>query len=256
VSVNLFGSLGDGKFHEMLTGNNIDPAHRTRLMLGAVGFLFEFVVQFVSHFQYDWQYLRACQVIDPKHATTTGLQESAEEWNARWRVILDEVPFLGRLPEDTKLKMSTQMQRVRVKGTRLTGSSSGMPPWIGHPKHKKDSEEGRDAAKVLPPDPQQNMILYWSQMKRASLVDVSYWCDLCLLIARATPTSVACETSFSTHDVVNSSRRRRLKPQHITWLIGGHKWSERLADMNLQGPQYANLVRKIADKVEGGEPDE
>ena len=67
--------------------------------------------------RYDWEYLRACQVLDP--STVTGGVERGE-WLRMVNTIIDTVPALSRLAEPTKVLMRLQAARVHQVGVSLS----------------------------------------------------------------------------------------------------------------------------------------
>jgi len=70
-----FAAFGEGKFFTLLEDAGVEA--QRRWMNEAANFLFVFVVGFVKRFRYDWEYLRACQVLDPS-TVTRGVERG--EW--------------------------------------------------------------------------------------------------------------------------------------------------------------------------------
>ena len=72
--------------------------------------------------------------------------------------------------------------------------------------------------------------------------DVSVFVDMVLLVMRATPTEVTCETMFSRHDVLNMGKRRGMKVENLIKLIDAWAFPQSMVDLDVKDPRFADLI--------------
>jgi len=118
-----------------------------------------------------------------------------------------------------------------------------MKEWNRHPRLKASARPSQE--EVLPRDPKQNAIRWWATLRdehKGTSDDVSLFVDMVLLVMRATPTEVTCETMFSRHDVLNMAKRRGMKVENLIKLIDAWAFPQSMVDVDVNDPRFADLI--------------
>ena len=69
--------------------------------------------------------------------------------------------------------------------------------------------------------------------------------DMVLLVMRATPTEVTCETMFSRHDLINVAKRRGMKVENLIKLIDAWAFPVTFDDLDVDDARFHDLIRTL-----------